>query len=414
MRLGYLTGRYPGISHTFILGEVRALRAAGVEIDTFSIWTTDPAELLAAADRDEAARTFNVLPLRPLAALAAHARALARSPAGYAATFATAMRIAVPGLRGRLHGLSWFVEAMVLWRELERRGIRHVHVHLGGTGSSVALLITRFGRATGGSWSWSMTVHGPSEFYDVVREGLARKVREAVFVVAISDFARSQLLGLVDTEHHAKIHVVHCGIDTALFREEADARAAAGAQTDAPLRTLTVARLSPVKGQEVLLRALAELAADGIRVEATLVGDGPMRATLEALSAQLGVADRVRFAGAVGQDRIRELYAQADVFALTSFAEGVPVVLMEAMAMRLPVVASNVMGTGELVDDGRTGLLVRPGRPDLVADALRRLHASPELRASLGGAAREAVESEFCIRDSARRLARLYETYALR
>jgi len=410
MRLAYLTGRYPTISHTFILQEVRALRARGIEVDTFSIWRTDAAELVASADREEAARTFSVLPLRPLTVFSAHAIALARSPSGYLAALRLSLHLAVPGVRGRLLGVSWFVEAITLWQKMARRRVTHVHAHLNGTAPIVALVIAHFGRSTGLPWTWSMTVHGPSEFYDVARERLPRKVREATFVVAISDFARSQLLGLVDVEHHAKIHVVHCGIDLAVFdagpRSDPTAEAA-----DWPLHILSVSRLTRVKGHAVLLGAMAQLVDEGAQVRATFVGDGPTREALEDLAVELGVAGRVRFTGAVGHDVIRAHYAAADVFCLTSFAEGVPVVLMEAMAMGIPVVASQVMGVGELVEDGESGILLRPARPDLVADALRRLQASPELRRRMGAAGQAAVRGEFDVHDSARQLAQLFSAY---
>jgi glycosyltransferase involved in cell wall biosynthesis len=411
MRLAYLTGRYPAISHTFILQEVRALRARGVEVETFSIWKTDASGLLAAADREEAARTFSVLPLRPLILLRAHAAALRRSPGGYVGALRLALSLGVPGVRGRLLGLSWFVEAITFWRAMAGRGITHVHAHLNGSAPTVALLIAHFSRAAGRPLSWSMTVHGPAEFYDVARERLSRKVREAAFVVAISDFARSQLLGLVDAEHHGKIHVVHCGIDLGVF--DADPAPDATAEDhERPLHVLSVSRLTRVKGHSVLLEAIAQLVEQGVLVRATIVGDGPTREALESLAADLGVDDRVLFAGAVGHDAIRAHYAAADVFCLTSFAEGVPVVLMEAMAMRIPVVASRVMGVGELVEDGKSGILVRPARADLVADALRRLQESTELRRRMGAAGRDAVRREFDVHESARQLAQLFSAHA--
>ena len=164
----------------------------------------------------------------------------------------------------------------------------------------------------------------------------------------------------------------------------------------------------------MLVAAIAQLVDQGVQVRATIVGDGPTREALGELAAELGVDDRVVFTGAVGHDVIRAYYAMADVFCLTSFAEGVPMVLMEAMAMRLPVVASQVMGVGELVEDGTSGMLVRPARPDLVADALRRLQASTELRRRMGAAGREAVLREFDVHESARQLAHLFSAHAAR
>jgi colanic acid/amylovoran biosynthesis glycosyltransferase len=394
------------VSHTFILREVQGLRRLGLEVDAFSIWRTRRENLLAEADCAEHERTYAVLPPRPAALLSAHAAAAA-APVAYLACLVAALRLGAPGLRGKLLGLSWFVEAMVLWRECRRRGISHVHAHLNGTAPAVALLVARFGRRAaprGGRFTWSLTVHGPTEFYDVQTERLAAKLHEADFVVAISDFAKSQLMVHLDERHWPKLEVVHCGVPVREFavpeRAPLEGR---------PARILTVGRLAPQKGQAVLIEAVALLRRSGREVELTIVGDGPKRAGLEERARELGVADRVRFAGAVGQDEIRRHYAAADVFCLSSFAEGVPVVLMEAMATGLPVVAPRIMGIGELVEDGVGGLLVRPARPDRLAAALERLLADPGLRARLGAGGRRRVEEEFEIDEVARELGAVFE-----
>jgi glycosyltransferase involved in cell wall biosynthesis len=183
------------------------------------------------------------------------------------------------------------------------------------------------------------------------------------------------------------VHAVHCGIDTEAFRRDG----AQGAEHGERVEVLTVAALEPRKGLDVLLRALDQV--PGINL--TMVGEGAERGHLEQLVAELGLGPRVRLLGAVGQHRLAELYGAADVFCLPSFAEGVPTVLMEAMSMELPVVATHIMGVPELVEDGRSGLLVPPGRADLLANALARLTADPALRASLAAEARTRVESEF-------------------
>jgi glycosyltransferase involved in cell wall biosynthesis len=406
-RIAYLTGRYPAPSHTFILREVLALRRLGVEIHSFSIWRSAPDQLLSGADRDEAARTFNVLPLRPAEVLCSQAAALRASPAAYAALVRRALEIAQAGLRGRMLAASWVVEALILWRQLRRRRIRHVHAHLNGTAPSVALLATEFANhvAGGRHHGWSLTVHGPTEFFEVTNEALPEKVRSADFAVAISDFGRSQLMAFVDEEHWPKLHVVHCGVEPAEHLPGAP-------PADGPLRLLAVGRLTQIKGQAVLIEALAELRADGVDAQLTVAGDGPKRAALERLARRLRVEDSVRFTGAVGLDRMPQLYESADVFVHGSFAEGIPVVLMEAMAHRLPVVTANVMGTAELIRDGENGLLVRPGRPGAVAAAVRRLAADADLRAQLGASGRETVEAEFSVAASAERLRDLFTRHA--
>ena len=404
-RIAYLVGRYPGLSKSFVLREVQALRGLGVEVDTFSIWRSTPDQLLAETDRAEAERTLSILPLRIGRTLASHMRALVASPRAYAGLVAHALGTSMPGLRGRFLGLSWAIEAPILWRELRRRGIRHVHAHLPGTAPAVAMLATEFANRVGEHQTWSMTVHGPSEFYDVRGQAVGAKVTEADFAVAISDFGRSQLMGLVDEGHWDKLHVVHCGVEPNSYPPREP-------RSEGPLRLVTVGRLAPVKGQALLLEAVRELVGKGIDLRLTIVGDGPKREALEAHAERLGVADAVEFTGAVGQDEIAQHYLAADVYVHASFAEGVPVVVMEAMAHRLPVVATGVMGVRELVRDGENGLVVRPARVDELVAAIERLANDPGERERMGDAGRRTVEGEYDVTQSAALLRDLFSRYA--
>jgi colanic acid/amylovoran biosynthesis glycosyltransferase len=413
LRIAYLVGRYPGVSHTFIQREVVALRSLGVDVSTFSVWRTDPQELLSEGDRREYERTQVLLPPRLPAALAGHVRA-AEMPRGYASLIGHALRLGPPGVRRLLLGGSWIVEAVSLWDALRRTGIRHIHAHLNGTAPTVAMLAAELGNVaepdSARRWTWSFTVHGPSEFADVVRERLRAKIEAASFVVAISDFARSQLMSLVDESRWSKLHVVHCGVDPNVFVPVPDG--AVPQREDGVLNILSVGRLSAAKGHGVLLEAVARVAGEGVPVHVTLVGDGPRRAELERRAESLGIRHRVTFSGAVGQDELPGYFAAADVFCLASFAEGLPVVLMEAMATGTPVVTTAVMGIPELVVNGEHGLVVRPGRPDLIASAIRRLAADAELRQRLGQAARARVADEFDVHREAARLRDLFLEYA--
>jgi colanic acid/amylovoran biosynthesis glycosyltransferase len=406
MKIGYLASHYPAVSHRFLLREVHALRRCGVEVETFSIHRTATSDALAQSDRDEAQRTHAVLPPRWIRLAASHIAAFARAPARYLGTLRFAVRRANPGLRGRLWGLFYFVEAMSVWAEARRRGVRHLHVAFADGASDVALLVTRFG---GEAWSWSIAVHGPVEFYDIEFNHLAEKLASARFAVAISDFGRSQMMTFSAEDRWNDIHVVHCGIEP----EEAAPGHERPARAEAEI--LCVGRLVHRKGQSLLIEACAELSHRGIPVRLTLVGDGPKRGELEALANALGVGERVTFAGSVGHDDILPMFRTADVFCLPSFSEGVPVVLMEAMAQSVPVVTTQVMGIPELVEDERTGLLVAPGRVDLVVEALARLVGDPELRERLGAAGRDKVLADFDVNASARRLtAVLTETISSR
>ncbi len=400
MRIAYLVSRFPAISHTFILREVLALRRLGVEIETFSIRRTDPRELLSAADREAFAATDAIVAPRPLALATAHATALLSRPLRYATTLLLALRLSPPGLKGLVWQLFYFVEAIVLWHRCVQREVHHVHAHFANVATDVALLAAEFG---GERWSWSFTMHGSAEFYDVARHRLPEKVERADFVVCISHFCRSQLMGFVTESHWPKLRVVRCGVDADAFSPVGGREERSG-----PTRVLHVGRLVQVKGQAILLEALAELVRSGLDITATLVGDGPKRAELERLATELGIAGRVTFTGSVGQDQIRSYYAAADIFCLPSFAEGVPVVLMEAMASGLPVIGTRVTGVPELVEHGVSGLLATPGRTDEIVAALRRLASAPHLRASMGEAGREQVIAEFDLRTSAEQLGEIF------
>jgi glycosyltransferase involved in cell wall biosynthesis len=408
MRVAYLTGRYPGISHTFIMREVRALRTLGLEIDTFSVWPTDRSLLLARADEEEHERTYTLLAPPPASMARAHLSAVLRRPRRYLRTIRHAVELRRPGLRGWGLALTWVLETIVLWHECRRRGILHVHVHLNGSAPTLALLLAVFADDSpsgGTAWTWSMTVHGPSEFYDTLGEQLAAKVRAATFVICISDFARSQLMGLVAEAHWPKLHVVHCGVDPSVFT------ARSSHTSGETLRVLNVGRLVPVKGHAVLIEALRLARERGVDAQLTIVGDGPTRGELEQLIAANGLSSHVNLAGAVGQDDILGVYRRADVFCISSFAEGVPVVLMEAMAQEIPVVAPAIMGIPELVEDGVSGLLTRPARADQIAEALALLAGSGELRRTLGARGREKVTAEFASDRCAQQLCDVLREY---
>jgi glycosyltransferase involved in cell wall biosynthesis len=401
VRVAYICSRYPSISHVFILREVLALRRAGVEIDTFTVRRAGDDQLLSQVDREEDARTYTIVPASPLELLAAHTRALMSGPGRYLATLREAVRLRGLGPRSLLWQVFYFGEAALVWRQCVKRGIRHIHAHHANVGSDVALLASRLG---GDGWSWSFTMHGSTEFFDVREHRLPQKVELAEFVVCVSSHGRSQLMSLVDPVHWDKLSVVHCGIDLTRFEPDGARRGAA------PPEILTVGRLVPVKGQALLVESLAGLRRRGVEAKLTFVGDGPQLPPLRALAERLGVADAVEFAGAVGQEEIRDYYERADVFALPSFAEGLPVVLIEAMATGLPVVASRITGIPELVEEGVSGLLVTPGDVSELTAALERaLRDSPERREAMGRAGRAKVVAEFDLEGTAAELTALFK-----
>jgi glycosyltransferase involved in cell wall biosynthesis len=402
LRLAYMVTGYPYPSHTFVQNEVRALRASGVEIVTFAHRRATAQEILSAADREAFATTHALRPFRLLPYLRAHVRTLLRNPCGYVRGLRRAVALRGEGARSLLWQLFYFGQAVALWHHCRRAGLRHIHAHFANVASDTALLAAEIG---GSGWSWSFTMHGPTEFYDVSWFRLGRKVEAAAFVICISDFARSQLMGLVEAEHWAKIRVVHCGVDVDVLRPPATPNGG----PEHPLRVVCVGRLVPVKGQLVLLEAVAELIGEGHDLHVELVGDGPMRAKVERAARELGIERSVEVAGALSHPDVLERLRAADIFCLPSFAEGVPVVLMEAMALGVPVLTTRVMGTPELVQDGVSGLLVAPGNGDELAAGLRRLIEDGSLRQALGAGGRRLVEAEFALSRSATQLRAILE-----
>ena len=412
-RVAYLVTAYPAVSHTFISTEVAALRAAGVGVRTFTVRPARADQLLTQEMRADAATTTALLPTGAgarLRTLVGGQLALAStSVRAWAAGLLTAARTgpATPGLR--LRQLVYFLEAAALWRAMREDGLRHVHVHFANNGADVARLTALVGsRAEApGTWTWSLSMHGPVELDDVWRYDLAAKTGSAAFVACISDFCRSQLMKLVEPARWPALRVVRMGVDIERFTPRSHARAVV---PGAPLEVLSVGRLVPAKGLPVLVEALAALQArpGGAGLRVRVAGDGPMRPWLQQRIDEAGLAGVVTLLGAVGQDRLAELYRDSDAFCLPSLSEGLPVVLMEAMACALPVVTTAIAAVPELVRDGVEGLVVPPGRADALADALEHLRDDPDLRAVLGGRAREAVTARHSASAGADRLAELF------
>ena len=392
--IAYLTGEYPRATDTFIQREVAALRAMGWEVLTHSVRATDARHHVGPEQRAEHAATFAVLPhaRRPLHLLRAHASLLGRRWLGAGRL---AWRTRPPGLRGGLWQLFYFLEAGVLAHRLRARGAVHLHNHFGNSSCSVAMLAAEM---TGLPWSYTM--HGPMEFFEPRHWRIDEKVARAAFVACISHFARAQGMIFAAPAHWDRMRIVHCGVEPERYGPEAGR--AAGE------RMLFVGRLAGIKGVPVLLRALARVAERRPAARLALVGDGPERGAIEREARRLGIADRVEFLGYLDQEAVAAELARSDLFVLPSFAEGVPVVLMEAMASGLPVVATRVAGVGELVEDGVSGRLVAPGDEGALAQAIEAMLADRDGRAAMAQAGRRMVEAAFDVRGEAQRLAALF------
>ncbi len=399
MRLAYLTPVYPKGSHTFIRRELVALEARGHEILRVTI--RSPEGLVDPADLEEAGRTYRCLEQPASAYLAAAASALRRHPARPFAVLRHALALSRASERGVLRHLAYVAEALLLDALFRERGIEHVHVHFGTNAAKVALLVRELGGPP-----FSVAVHGPDEFDSVRGHALAEWIRGAAFTAGVSHYTAAQLRRWAPPGDWDRIRVVRCAVDERSF-------AAAPLPEAGPF--LSVARFSAQKGLPLLVEALHRLIARGIDARLVLAGDGELRGELERRCAALGLGARVQFTGWVAEARVRELLAQARCFVLPSFAEGLPVSIMEAMAAGRPVIASAIAGIPELVRPGETGWLVPAGDVDALAGAMEEAaRASADALRAMGRAGAARVRAQHALADQVDRLEALLQASASR
>ena len=398
-KIALMTSLYPAISHTFITREVLGLRNEGFEVCTCSLNKPRKEELLTEQYRDEASNTFYIKASNPVAIAMAHLRQFSRSPFRYLSGFFHAIRSHQPGVKGLLWSFFYFAEAGILADWAERLNIVQLYVHFANAGSSVAMIACRMAHPL-----FVIRMHGPAEFFECSALNLHEKLTFAHAVICISDFCRGQVLRLISHQEWPKVRVVRCGVDPALFQPRPKQE-----RRDSTTQFLYVGRLASVKGLPLLLHACRTLLDSNLPFKCTVIGEGPDRGMLEALCGRLGLREHVCLVGAIGQDHIQEYYDLADVFVLPSFAEGVPVVLMEAMAKEVPVIATRVMGIPELVEDGVSGLLIPPASVEALADAMQQLARDPQLRQRLGKAGREKVIAEYNIGTNVAMLAQILQ-----
>jgi colanic acid/amylovoran biosynthesis glycosyltransferase len=395
MRIGYLTNHYPRATDTFIQREVAALRTKGFEVRTFSVRRPGSEHDVSAEVAAEKRATHYILPAGPFRVLYANAAAFLRAPRGYLAALGQALRTSRPGLRGLALQMAYFQEAVVLSLELRRQGITHLHNHGGDNSGTVTLLaaeLTQLG--------YSITIHGPHIFFDPTHWALREKLRQARFIACISHYCRSQVMLFSDPEDWERLKLVRCGIDVERYLY---------AEVRGQVRQLFYAgRLAVEKGLPILFESLRILQARGYDLQLTLAGGGEDRDKLEQLASELGISQRVAFVGYLGQEEVREHLRRSDIFILPSFAEGVPVSLMEAMACGVPVLSTYVGGIAELVETGETGLLVPAGDSNVLSEAIARYCDDLELRRRVSRLAREKIESSFNLGQEVDRLGALF------
>jgi glycosyltransferase involved in cell wall biosynthesis len=344
MTLAYLINQYPAISHTFIRREIEALERRGVNVVRYAIRSSGHG-LIAEEDRLEAEKTRRIIGAAPAALAGALLKSALTRPAASIAALIDAVRIGADSDAGLFRHLLYFVEAMVLASWLRRDGARHVHAHFGTNSATVAMLAARISGAV-----FSMTVHGPEEFDRAPKIALAEKIRRASLIVAVSSYGRSQLRRLVEVDHWRKIVIVPCGVDKSFYAGEPEPVGCAN-------RFVTVARLSEQKGVLTLIEAAEQLKRAKRAFHLTIIGDGDLRGAVEAAITRGGLHEEVTLAGWKTPGDVRRAIEEAGVFVLPSYAEGLPVSIMEAMSLARPVISTYVAGIPELVAPGETGWL---------------------------------------------------------
>lgn len=397
MKVAYLINQYPTVSHSFIRREILAVEAQGIEVSRFSIrsWKS---ELIDSADQQEYEKTRFILKvgiwglLRHLLQVGfIHPQRLWQ--AGW-----LALKIGWGSERGVfLHGI-YLAEACVLFNWLSQDKIDHLHVHFGTNSATVALLC----HALGGQ-PYSMTIHGPEEFDKVGAIALPEKIKQAKFVVAISSFGKSQCQRWCNYQDWSKIQIVHCGVDP-MFLE----------YPFVPLpserRFVCIGRLSEQKGHLLLVEAVNQLVKAGFKFKLIFVGDGPLRPEIEQLINRLGLENYIEITGWATNTQVQQQILASQVFVLPSFAEGLPVVLMEALALSRPVISTYIAGIPELVEQGKNGWLVPAGSLEDLTLALKTALTTPlEELTTMGKFGALKVAEHHNIHIEAQKLIRLFQ-----
>jgi colanic acid/amylovoran biosynthesis glycosyltransferase len=397
MNIAYLTSAYARASDSFIRGEVVQLRAMGHAVHTFSIRRLRESGDCGEQVRQEQAGTTYITEAGAPGLLRSALGEAARSSSKMASALRLATDTAWPGIKGRLWPIAYWLEAAYLARELRARAVQHLHNHLGQGSATVAMLAAHLAGIP-----YSLTIHGPNEFDDAPKLSLDVKIARAAFVVAISRHGRGQLMRWCNAADWSKIQVVRCGVDPSFL---------AGASPIPPnSKTLIcVGRLSEEKGHLFLLQAAKVLAETNLDFRIAIIGDGPCRGLLESQIRAMNLNSRVQLLGNFSAAEVRRAILESRAMVLPSLAEGLPVVLMESLALQRPVIATRIAGIPELVEHDTNGWLIPAGSVEALAGAMRQALQIPinQLQ-QMGRAGATKVADEHDLRTQSRKLDMLF------
>ena len=399
LKVAYIMSRFPKLTETFVLYEMLAVERLGVQVEVYPLLRQR--EPTVHADAQPLVDRAHFHPFLSLQILLAQLEFLRRQPAKYFGTWWEVLRGTWGSWNFFVGALGIMPKAVLFARDMQRQGIDHVHAHFANHPTVAAFVIQRL---TGIPFSFTSHAHD----LHVERRMLGEKVRASKFAVTISEFNRRVMLEASDEAAREKIRVIHCGVDPGL------APANRTDEPGRPLEIVCIASLQESKGHRFLIEACQRLVSRGVNFRCRLIGAGPLRREIESQIASLGLSDHVNVLGGLKRSDVMEVIASSDVATLTCVQissgrrDGIPVALMEAMAAGLPVVASGISGIPELVEDGKTGMLVAPGDVEAIARALERLARDRDFRARIGAAAQAKVRREFNQQTSAKELVELW------
>ena len=370
--IAYLVNQYPKVSHSFIRREIQAVEKQGFQVLRFSIRSRAD-ELVDPADLAELEKTRFLLAAGLVTILGAIVQTTILHPGKGLQALILAIKLGWRSERGTLRHLAYWAEACVLRQWLVKAQVQHLHTHFGTNAVTVALLC-----AVLGGPAYSFTVHGPEEFDKAQLIQLPIKINQAAFIIAISEFGRSQLYRYCTAEQWSKIHVVHCGLDQHFLGERCQ-------PIPPDPKLVCVGRLCADKGQLLLLEAIRDLVAEGLDLQLVLVGDGELRPLVADRIQAFQLQDQIEITGWATADQVKAYMQAAQVLILPSFAEGLPVVLMEALALGRPVISTYIAGIPELVEPEKSGWLVPAGAIAPLKEAIRQALATPVTQLEMMG-----------------------------
>ncbi len=365
LAVAYIVNQYPKVSHSFIRREIKALESHGLTIHRFSVRSCQ-GELVDAEDKIEQEKTKVILGQNYFWLLLQPCLCFFGRPIRFLKAFLLTLKLGYNSDRGIFIHIAYLVEACTLLHWISTIHVDHVHAHFGTNSTTVAMLCHCLGGPP-----YSFTVHGPEEFDRPLSINLPEKIKRAKFVVAISSFGRSQLYRWCNHQDWSKIQIVRCGVDDTFLSDEAISSVPDNNQF------VCVGRLSEQKGHLLLVEAARQLLVKGYKFRLLLVGDGPFREYLTALIERYELTDAVKITGWATSEEVGEYIQVSRAMVLPSFAEGLPVVIMEALAMGRPVISTNIAGIPELLGNNACGWLVTAGSVESLADAMVKVLETP-------------------------------------